>query len=700
MSQAADPRRQALVKKFIELASDRVVKMSVAWVELEQQPDNADTAAELLRELHTLKGEAKALGFDDLTRLTHGLETYLFKARDNGWQVAREASDVVLGGIDLLGTLLAGLPRASNAPAVDEFLTTLSNVTGIAPPPPSAKPSASAEPAAVPSAPAPSPQKTLAQAKVLRIDADRLAAISDKVADILISQAKSSYLFRMLRDELDAAATLLGEQGQRLRAIGADFDELVYAQRLALRELDGTVRELRLVPVSLLLEPHRRSVRDLAASVGKEATLQVQGADVEMDKRVLETLEEPLVHILRNAIDHGLETPDERRRAGKPAQGTLTIEVHQRGGELHLVITDDGRGMDPAHVRKKAVQKGLLRAEDADRLSDAQALDLVFLAGFSTRDQATELSGRGIGMDVVKSRVEQLGGRVRLSSVLGRGTRLDLHAPMAIALTPCFLAQVGTAHFAVPSASIDAVVTVTSENLVLQEDRFEVRLPDNSQVPLQPLASVTGVLSTSGPRTGGTCMVVHAHGRRRAFLLERGGREDELFVKPLGPPLRKLAQYVGAAVLENGSLALVLDPSELVNRAEASTRALAAPTRRGKILVVDDSPVLRDVFTDIVQRLGHEVRVAEDGLLALEALDTFTPDVVITDLDMPRMNGFELIRKVREASTVPSVPIVVVSSRSTEEDRTRAMSLGANRYLVKNEGQDHGLAEALQSVLT
>jgi chemosensory pili system protein ChpA (sensor histidine kinase/response regulator) len=245
------------------------------------------------------------------------------------------------------------------------------------------------------------------------------------------------------------------------------------------------------------------------------------------------------------------------------------------------------------------------------------------------------------------------------------------------------------------------VVAITSESLVTEENSFAVRLQDGAEVPLHPMDNVLSLTRANRVKSE-ACVVVRASGQRRAFILEKPGREDELFVKPLGRPLRQLPLYLGGAVLENGSLALVLDPGELVARAGGTDTARASQarvTRRGKVLLVDDSPLLRGIFSDIIEGLGHEVRVAEDGMLALEQLEGYTPDVVFTDLDMPRMDGFELIQKLREKPRVGKVPVVVLSSRAGSEDRNRAMRLGANAYLIKNETHDHGISEALRSFL-
>ncbi len=708
-----EERRAALIRKFKEVAAERIVRLSQRWLQLEQAPGDSEAADELFRELHTLKGEAKTVGFADIAMVSHMLESLLFKLRDLRFVVPRATSDVVLQTTDALAALLR---RTVDGPQVDLELV-VRNIDGAlgGGAPAAAAPSQSPAPAPVaapaPRAPVQQPQPSAPRAAVtvqrpekfgaeenLRVRADRIAGISEVAGELLVEQGKVGLSVRRAIERLEAVEPFLkeGHPGASLRAELAGLEEAVYQLGLNVAELDRTVRELRLVPVSLLLMPYIRMVRDLAAQQDKEAVLVIEGSEVEADKRVLEVLDEPVLHLLRNCVDHGLEAPAEREARGKPRQGTVKVVVRYVGGALALTVSDDGAGLDVALVRAKAVEKGLITKANADALTDEAVRELVFLPGFSTRDEATQLSGRGVGMDVVKRRVEQLGGQVKLSSTRGEGIAVEMVVPISISLTRALIVEVGDHLVAIPSVAIESIRQVDPRELL---DAHEGRMMKIDGVPLSVAHLDELVAGTRAPEK--PLAIVVRHGARRWVLLHDSlGREASLVVRPLGTPLQSHRLVTGVAVLDTGRIALVLDVGTLVSQKWAhADDGARGKERRLRVLCVDDSFIMLSTVTAMLKDLGFQVLGANDGQEALTALQSFAADLIVTDLQMPRLDGLGLIRALRSQSRFSSLPVIVLSSLGAAEDKRRAAEAGASAYLVKGELTSDHLAEAVERLL-
>ncbi|MBK7863901.1 MAG: response regulator [Archangiaceae bacterium] len=695
-----EERRAALIQKFKEIAAERVARMVQFWLELEQHPDHEETSAELLRELHTLKGEAKTVGFADIAMVSHLLESLLFRAKDLGWKVPRSTSDVVLKTTDALSELLR---RTLDGPQVD-LEQVVRNIdgelqkNGVTP---EVRPAAAAPaPAAPPvmTAPAPKAPEKLGHEQSLRVRADRIAGISEVAGELLVEQGKVALSVRRAIDRLGALEPFLkeGHPAASLRAELTGLDDAIYQLGLDVSELDRTVRELRLVPVSTLLMPYARMVRDLGAGQDKDTVLQVQGGEVEADKRVLEVLDEPVLHLLRNCVDHGIESPAAREAAGKPRQGTITIGVRYVGGALGLTVSDDGAGIDPAALKTKAVERGLITRAVADDLSEQEARELVFLPNFSTRDEATQLSGRGVGMDVVKRRVEQLGGQVKLSSVKGQGITVEMVVPISISLTRALIVEVGEHLLAIPSVAIESIRQVDPAELFEAHEGKMMRV-DGQALPVAHLDEL--ITGTRGTRT--PLALVVRHGARRWVLLHDAlGREASLVVRPLGAPLQSHRLVTGVAVLDSGRIALVLDVGLLVSRRWGFGDDKAhRKERRLRVLCVDDSFIMLSSVTAMVKDLGFQVLGASDGQEALTALHTFPADLVVTDMQMPRLDGLGLIRALRSEARWAQLPVIVLSSLGSSEDKRRAAEAGATAYLVKADLTSDHIADAIERLL-
>jgi two-component system chemotaxis sensor kinase CheA len=439
-----------------------------------------------------------------------------------------------------------------------------------------------------------------------------------------------------------------------------------------LDELKDAAIGMRMLPLSSIVGSLRRAARDAARSAGKEIELTLAGADTELDRALIEELSDQLVHVLRNAIDHGIEPPSERQRAGKPGCGRIELTAVQREGVVEITISDDGRGVSP---------ELLALADD-----DAALADLLAAPGLSTASAVTDLSGRGVGLDAVKRYLESRRGRLTVGSTPGHGTRVTLALPLTLALLDVLLFRRGANVFGLPLSSVEEALLVERRLILAGSESIDVR---GEAVPLVDVADLIGADAPS-PAPKPPAILVAAGGKRLAVTCDRLLGEEDVVLKPLDSPLANVRGYLGTAVLGDGEIALVLDPLELVRGTGRPRRARAAVESapamlRSKILVVEDSFTVRELQRSVLEAAGYDVATAENGRHALEHLDG-DPDVglVVTDLEMPELNGLELTAAIRKDSRRSSLPVVIITSLGTDDDRQRGIDAGCDAYVVKS----------------
>jgi two-component system chemotaxis sensor kinase CheA len=476
------------------------------------------------------------------------------------------------------------------------------------------------------------------------------------------------------------------------RVLGESYDELVGGLgglALAVGQLRDHVMKLRMVPIARLFSKYQRTVRELSQTLGKQVVIELGGADTELDKVLVERLEDPLLHLVRNAVDHGIEQPAERTAHGKPATGTLGLGAEQRGGQILVRVSDDGRGMDPAKLRAKAVERGLLTAAEAADLSDTGAFELIFRPGFSTAESVSDLSGRGVGMDVVRDAIAKLKGSIAIDSRLQAGTTIELRLPLTLAITQVLVARLGQELVAIP---LDAVVSAqrSPESFEMVASNPCLRVGDEL-VPVVDLGRVLGFDQGVSLRDlGDSSVVLVAVGSEElGLLVDQVLGRHEVVIKSLGPLLGGTPCAAGATLLGDRVL-LVLDLVEVVESARqpAAPRSLGARGRprtrpRARILVAEDSDVVRETVRRELGRAGFDVSVARDGLEALALARRESFDLVSTDVLMPGLDGFELTRALRQEPRYQKVPIVIVTSKDSRIDVLRGSDAGADAYLTK-----------------
>ncbi len=504
-------------------------------------------------------------------------------------------------------------------------------------------------------------------------------------------------------------------------------------------EIRRNMLGIRMLPLDTIFTRFSRPIRDLAYERGKEVKLVVTGGAIEVDKRILEQISDPLIHLMRNAVDHGIETPEQRLSAGKPVEGSLRLTASQKGSHVLIQISDDGRGISPQHLREVAIKKGYLDSASANNLSDEAALDLIYRPGFSTRPQADEVSGRGIGMDVVQQNIKRLNGRILTQSVVGQGTTFNMEIPLTLATVDALIVRGGGQLFALPSVMVSGTVRVTRPSLQTLEGRPVLRMrgqlipvvnlsdvlglahPSDSDQPHHSTPAqddeaedyVNGVLLSTGVGSGSG---QDASERFICFEVEALVDEREVVVKGLGSFLDKTPNIAGVTVLGADGLALILDVFGLVQSVRQGNNGfpnftprsqnggsenVALPLRRARrILVVDDSLATRELERSILETAGFKVDTARDGLEALKFCREKRPDLVLSDVEMPNMDGFRLSAAIREDAQLKDLPIIIVSSRDSDEDRRKGLAAGAQAYIVKGQFEQNKLLETISRLIT
>jgi two-component system chemotaxis sensor kinase CheA len=749
-----------LMATFLEELHEHVGALNRDLLALEKETDagrRAELLQTLFRSAHSLKGAARSVNVGPIESACHQLEDILTAARDGTLALGpdqfsllfatadaieeagmrlREQQD--LSGAPLLAILgrldaavggpavprAAGLPRQESVPADSPPEAAAARTSAVHPPPPT-------------------------DAGSVRVAADKLDAFLARDGELLVARrrvqsrvedvkALCEFVRRWMDDwrrvekplgkwlgsnglEVSTAdhgpngrlprrvAAIVGRAGDQLRQLEKDLERLSAHMASDSRQLkqaadalDDELRRVRMLPFADACQGLDRMVRDLAHSAGKDMELVVEGGTVELDRSVLEGLKDPLRHLVRNAVDHGAELPDERRKAGKPPQARVTVTAVFRGAHVEVGVADDGRGIDLDALRQQLHRRRLPEPADERELAHS-----IFLPGLSTSRLITDVSGRGVGLDVVKSRVEALHGTVDLSYAPGRGTRFALAVPLTLTTLRALLVEAGGRPFALAGTNVQKLVRIGPDDLSRVAGREVLRLGE-APLPVAGLAEVLG-LRTPTPANAAArrpAVIVAAGDKRMAFVVENFLAEQEIVIKNLGVRLRRVPLISGATIRPEGRIALVLNAANLIRaalgRGPAASAAApvgpAAPPKR-RILVADDSVTTRTLEKSILEAAGYEVIGASDGAAAWQVLHERGADLLVSDVEMPRMDGFALTEAVRASPRFRELPIVLVTARGTERDKARGAEVGADAYLLKSAFDQKNLLETIAQLL-
>jgi two-component system chemotaxis sensor kinase CheA len=683
------------------------------------------------RETHTLKGAARSVGLQKVEALCQSLEAVLSSLVHDRLVLTPQILQHLQAGIDGVAHLLAGDEVRVDVAGLSDRLTdvaagaaaTMAPVDRVA----RLQDRASAGPSSDPAVPPPpEPAPGLPPRETVRLATARLDALLLQAEDLLIPRL--AWEQRTL--EIKALVKGLVQYRTQLKATRSSaaledpFRELESRGRellaQALRDQRGTaaivdalldaVRELRMMPAASILGPFPRMVHDLAAEFGKEIDWSVRGADLEVDRKILETVKEPLIHLVRNAVDHGIEPPEVRRQADKSARGRITLSVALlEDGQVEFCVEDDGRGIHVEEVRQAAVRARLVAGDAAMNLTDEDAMSLLFRSGLTTSPIITDVSGHGLGLAIVKERTESQGGQVRLVTSPGLGTAVHLRVPARVAAFHGLLVRAADHLFLLPLDTVERVIRMTPDQIEHAEGREMIRW-DGSALSVGRLADTLGLpVPAKHPSENGATklpgVVIRSGPERAAFLVDEILGTREVLLKEFTPPVIRLRNVAGAGLLGTGQVVLILRPADLLTALQEGpptpvpqAHAEAARPQRA-ILVVDDSVTTRTMERNLLEAAGFKVRVAVDGIEAWTALRTEECDLVVSDVDMPRMDGFDLTARIRADRKFADLPVILVTALESRADKERGVEVGANAYIVKSSFEQSNLLEIIRRLI-
>jgi two-component system, chemotaxis family, sensor kinase CheA len=709
---ARDPARY--LRMFIDASRDNLTQLAEAVGKLSRLPAEGDSVHAAFRAAHTIKGSARMLNLVTISETAHAVEDLLGALRDGQIDFAPAVGDVLQRSIDALGGLVDLVAEGGRLPPVDESLTAaLVHAAQGGPSPPIAAPPPAIP--ALPAASAPAPSDAPTEARIKTPDTVRvgLSKLDDLIK--LMGEVSSSHArLRQRLTELEAEERSVRGGGVTASASLAKFattfrNELV-AQGLLMGQLNDAALTMRMLPLSWVFEPTARLARDLGRSLGKAVECTVSGAEIELDRQIIERLGDPLLHLLRNAIDHGIETPDQRRAAGKPATGQVRLHSYQDGATVVIEVGDDGGGLPLDRIRAKAVQKGYLEGAQADVLTDAQAGELIFLPGFSTSPILTDISGRGVGMDAVrKTIVDDLLGAIAIDTIPGAGTSFRLRLPLSLAVMRVLLCRVGQFTVGFTAQYVHQIVRLPATDTIAVAGRPAFVL-HNEFVPLVTLADLLrfGEIEEDRKADGrGNLVVVVGDGSGKlGLVVDELVEEQDMVLKPLPPHLQRDSLATGMVVTGRDELVSILHVPRLAEAARAArgeavvgARATAGRGRAFKVLVVDDSVSTREIEKDVLEAHGYVVTLAEDGLDGWQKAGAGEFDAVLTDVEMPGLDGFSLTARLRQTERYRDTPIVIITSRESEADKRRGIEVGADAYIVKGDFNQTSLVDVLRNLL-
>ncbi|WEL56615.1 hybrid sensor histidine kinase/response regulator [Pseudomonas kermanshahensis] len=756
-------RDASLLELFSLEAEAQTQVLSAGLMALERNPTQADQLEACMRAAHSLKGAARIVGVDAGVSVAHVMEDCLVAAQEGRLRLSAEHIDALLQGTDLLMRIAtpgdagaqATLPvfLAQMASLLDPGAAPVSVPMAMAMPSPTAPvPTLPVEP--LPMAPEPmevdvelepAPRRKAGKRagegaeRVLRVTADRLNSLLDLSSKSLVeTQRLKPYLATLQRlkrmhgqgmqaldglrmqledsgqssEVLEALAQtqrLLVETQQILQQQAADLDEFGWQASQRAQLLYDTALACRMRPFADVLAGQSRMVRDLGRSLGKPVRLVIEGEKTQVDRDVLEKLEAPLTHLLRNAVDHGIELPERRLLAGKAQEGVIRLRASHQAGMLSLELIDDGAGIDLERLRSAIVERAMSPADTVARMSEAELITFLFLPGFSLRDKVTEVSGRGVGLDAVQHMIRELRGSIELTQQAGQGCRFHLQVPLTLSVVRSLVVEVGGEAYAFPLAHIERTLEVTAEQIVQIEGRQHF-WHEGRHIGLVAASQLLNRPAGQADESSLRVVVIREREQLYGVAVERLIGERVLVVMPLDPRLGKVQDISSGALLDDGSVVLIVDVEDLlrsvekllstgslerIERGNSGTRGLA----RKRILVVDDSLTVRELQRKLLGNRGYEVAVAVDGMDGWNALRGEDFDLLITDIDMPRMDGIELVTLVRRDQRLQSLPVMVVSYKDREEDRRRGLDAGADYYLAKASFHDDALLDAVVELI-
>ena len=749
------------IRRFCDEACEHLKKINDGLLQLEREPGDAETMNLIFRSAHTIKGSGRMIGLIKISEVAHKMEDVLEAVKKGGLKLSQYHFSLLFSALDVLGGVITQVQvnmndnDFDNEPICNSLASILKGGEPPKPPAPVKKtpaetadtnvqrlvPVAVAGPIPTQIAPVqqqePTPSATTAPQKqsptktdeTLRISASKLDETIKIMSEIISSQSRlREYVntiesaIKGLKRSIDGMPQSLGGNGDGsgeyeeklssltvslngLRQFGSDYKNDIAYQSILTDQLMEKVARLRMLPISTVLDTFHRFARDIAVSLGKKIDLKITGGETELDKKIIENIGDPLMHMIRNCIDHGLESAETRIKYGKSEIGSVTIAAGYEGGSVFIHIADDGGGIPLDKIRQKAIDKRIHTPEALAQLPESEIINLIFRPGFSTSNFITDISGRGVGMDVVKQNViEKLKGTIVVSTDAGKGTSFHITLPLTLAMMRVFLVSSGDMVFGIMVSSVEEVIKLGKDDVINVVDKKAIRLREQL-VPLVELRYLLGLPGRSlDSKTEFNVVVLISSGEKLAVVVDSMVNEEDMEIKPLPSHLRRVQLVSGVALTGKNEIAIILNTPRLFHASKNLGESYSSGSphesaRQINILVIDDSVNTREIEKSILESYGYKVNVAADGMEAFEKAQSFKYDLIVTDVEMPILDGFSLTEKLRKDDNYKHTPIIIVSSRDRDEDKRKGVQVGANAYIVKGSFDQSNLLDTVQSLL-
>ena len=773
-------------------SSEHLQKLEAELMQLEKNPQDTEALESFLREAHTLKGDSRMLGLEEIEMLVHQIEDSVEEIKQGKSIISSEFCDRLYQGLDAVNHLAhTAITGESSGVKAIEVLALLmgaeseSSQGDLFDNEPDRKPSDesylfdddedlfdsqpmsessffdededlfSEEPELLPESgifkPEPiaesikvAPSVRAQQIDTIRVEPQKLDTLMTQASELTVTKLRISQqvndidriitlwsqwqkdtstnlswfeqiAHNLPSEQLQPLQYWFDNTRQRLEFFGSSLDQLKVKANEDLTSLEAIserlesgIQGLRQLPLANVFNLFPRMVRDLAKQQGKEIELIIEGGETKADKKILEEIKDPLLHLMRNAIDHGIETPQERIAAGKPAKAKIILRGYQTGSSIGITISDDGRGLNLERIKNTAIRRNLHTPAELDVMSEEQIRSLIFASGFSTKTEITELSGRGVGLDVVRANVERLKGSIQVNSTFGQGCQFEVLVNTSLATTKVIIVEIEQTLYALPVEFIQTMLTISREAIFAIEDsqaiNFEGRpisiawLRDLLQLPLTQKHHIDNNLS---------CVILRVDNEYFALILDAFIDQQDIVLKPQSKLLKRIPNIAGATIIGNGEVCMILNPSDLLHSLRQGTWKNVTQDindtdqlkTKNKLLLVEDSIIIRTQMQRLLKGAGYDVTIAVDGLEGLQKVTTGNFDAVVSDVEMPKMSGLELTTNIRQYTNYQNLPIILVTTLASPEDKQRGRDAGANAYLTKGDFDQKILLDTLNQLL-
>lgn len=699
---------------------EHLQKLNLGLLRLEKTPQDKELLDSMMREAHTIKGSSTMMGYKRIADIAHCMEDGLEKALKKVITLKKEHFDILLKSLDAIEPLLEDKvtweDKGIESPFVKNLCQEITDIfdgkackveaviseiprTQEKVPVAEEKKNAPAETVQ----PKTKHPFSTAVEESMRVDVDELDKIVNVSGELLISKIRLVELVSALETKTNA----LNDREGPLGIVTRDLIKVSQNIDFLTKNMQEEVMKIRMVPVSYLFNTFPRAMRDLAQQKGKEINFTIKGEETHLDKAILDQIRDPLMHLLRNAIDHGIESKEDRLARGKPQEGSIVLAASQEGSHVVIKISDDGAGIDIAKIKEIAIQKGIIAKAKATDLTDEEAYQILFAPGFTTKTEVSETSGRGVGLDVVREAIVQLKGMVEIKSGKNTGSTFILRLPLTLAIAESLLVAAGNDVFAIPVDAVVETIRIKPEDIKSVESKDAITIR-NQILPVVRINDIFGL-----PKKGIfekrflPLVVVQSVEKKIGLLVDEMIGRQSIISKNIHDPLKNVKHISGATILGNGRVVLILDIPSIIESSEgiiikrASTSVKQAPTTKKKksILLAEDVLTTAMLEKNILESVGYSVVIARDGREALDRAKQEKFDLIITDVLMPRMDGFELVQHLRKDKLYADTPVIIVTTRESDADKRRGLEVGADAYILKSEFTSEALLETLERLL-